>query len=231
MSDDQELDKLLYAVSHDLRAPLRAIEGYASILSEDYAAQLDEEGRRFLQNIRDGATRMAVMIQELTNLSRINRQPLAAGDCDTRQLVDAAWQAVLAKQPATTARLEVQDLPPCRGDAKLLEQLWTQLLDNAAKFSSKVAEPRIRVWGETSADGNETVFHVEDNGAGFDMRYAEKLFNVFQRLHAESQFPGTGVGLATVQRIVLRHGGRAWVQAEPGKGACISFALPRMAAA
>jgi light-regulated signal transduction histidine kinase (bacteriophytochrome) len=223
---DQELDQLLYAISHDLRAPLRAIEGYAAILSEDHAGQLDEQGRRFLQNIRDSATRMAQMIQAFASLSRHNRQPLAAADCDTRKLVDEAWKAVLEKQPGTKARLDIQALPTSWGDARLLEQVWTHLLDNAAKFSSKVADPQITVRGESSPDGAEATFSVEDNGVGFDMRYGDRLFNLFQRLHSESQFPGLGSGLAIVQRVVLRHGGRAWATGEPDKGACFSFALP-----
>lgn len=223
---NKELESFSYSVSHDLRAPLRAIEGYAAILAEDNAAQLDDSGRRYLQNIRDGATRMGVLIQDLLAFSRLNRQALMPTDCDTQALVQGAWQSVRTAHPDRQAQLTVLDLPHCRGDAHLLQQVWVNLLDNAAKYSSKTPEPRITVRAEASEDGREMLFHVEDNGAGFDMRYYDKLFNVFQRLHGESQFPGTGVGLAIVQRIVVRHGGRVFARGEPGKGACFSFALP-----
>ena len=223
---NKELESFSYSVSHDLRAPLRAIEGYAAILAEDNAPQLDDTGRRYLQNIRDGATRMGVLIQDLLAFSRLNRQALNPTDCDTQNLVQAAWQTVRTAHPDMKAQLTVMPLPRCRGDAHLLEQVWINLLDNAGKYSSKTNDPQITVRGELSGDGQEVVFHVEDNGAGFDMRYADKLFNVFQRLHSESQFPGTGVGLAIVQRIIVRHDGRVFARGEPGKGACFSFALP-----
>ena len=223
---NKELESFSYSVSHDLRAPLRAIEGYASILAEDNAAQLDDTGRRYLQNIRDGATRMGTLIQDLLAFSRLNRQALTPVDCETQLVVQAAWRTVRTAHPELMAQLTVLNLPRCRGDTHLLEQVWMNLLDNARKYSSKTPDPHITVRGESSEDGSEVIFHVEDNGAGFDMRYYDKLFNVFQRLHSESQFPGTGVGLAIVQRIIVRHGGRVFARGEPGKGACFSFALP-----
>jgi signal transduction histidine kinase/CHASE3 domain sensor protein len=223
---NRELESFSYSVSHDLRAPLRAIEGYASILAEDNATQLDEAGQRYLQNIRNGATKMGVLIENLLSFSRLNRHAMVPTDCDTPALVQNAWQAVRNAHPETKAQLTVLNLPHCRGDMHLLEQVWINLLDNAAKYSGKSEDPRITVRAESGDDGREIIFHVEDNGAGFDMRYYDKLFNVFQRLHSESQFPGTGVGLAIVQRIVTRHGGRAFARGEPGKGACFSFALP-----
>jgi light-regulated signal transduction histidine kinase (bacteriophytochrome) len=223
-SANKELESFSYSVSHDLRAPLRAIEGYAAILEEDYGAKLDDEGRRFLRNVREGATRMGLLIQGLLAFSRLSRQPLTPAEIDTRLLVQGAWNAIRAAQPQLRAELIVTDLPPSWGDAQLLQQAWTQLLENAVKYSSKVSEPRIAVSGEI--DGREARFHIQDNGAGFDMRYYDKLFNVFQRLHSESEFAGTGIGLAVVQRIIARHGGRVWARSELHKGATFSLALP-----
>lgn len=221
---NRELESFSYTVSHDLRAPLRAVDGYAAMLEEDYGRQFDEEGRRYLRALREGATRMGRLIEDLLTFSRLGRQVLEPGTVETGSLVESAWQAALEANPGSAAVLEVGPLPPTRGDALLLRQVWINLLDNAVKYSSRTAAPRIQVRGEES--GTETVFHVTDNGAGFDMRYYDKLFQVFQRLHSENDFPGTGVGLAIVQRIVARHGGRVWASSQPGQGAVFSFALP-----
>jgi len=222
---NKELESFSYSVSHDLRAPLRAVEGYATILQEDYGAALDEEGRRYVNNIREGATRMGHLIQDLLAFSRLNRQPISPVETDTRQLVQSAWQGIRAAQPQLRTELVVQDLPATWGDARLLQQVWINLLENAVKYSSKADAPRIVVSGGR-AEGNEALFQIQDNGVGFDMRYYDKLFNVFQRLHSESEYSGTGVGLAIVQRVIARHGGRVWARSEPGKGAAFSFALP-----
>jgi PAS domain S-box-containing protein len=222
---NKELESFSYSVSHDLRAPLRAVEGYATILQEDYGAALDDEGRRYLNNIREGATRMGHLIQDLLAFSRLSRQPISPVETDTRMLVQTAWQAIRAAQPQLRAELVVQDLPATWGDARLLQQVWINLLENAVKYSSKADAPRIDVSGGR-AEGNEALFQIQDNGVGFDMRYYDKLFNVFQRLHSESEYSGTGVGLAIVQRVIARHGGRVWARSEPGKGATFSFALP-----
>jgi light-regulated signal transduction histidine kinase (bacteriophytochrome) len=200
------------------------VDGYAAMLEEDYGQQFDEEGRRYLRALREGATRMGRLIEDLLTFSRLGRQVLEPGTVETGSLVESAWQAALEANPGNPAVLEAGPLPPTRGDALLLRQVWINLLDNAVKYSSRTAAPRIQVRGEES--GTETVFHVTDNGAGFDMRYYDKLFQVFQRLHSENDFPGTGVGLAIVQRIVARHGGRVWASSQPGQGAVFSFALP-----
>lgn len=223
---NKELESFSYSVSHDLRAPLRAIEGYAAILDEECGAQLDDAGRDCVASIREGATRMSLLIRDLLGFSRLSRQPLSVAQVDTRQLVLDAWQALRAAQPALQARLELGALPPSWGDARLLSQAWTNLLENAVKYSSKVQAPQVTVGGELAADGSEAVFHVQDNGVGFDMRYYDRLFSVFQRLHSEAEYAGMGVGLAIVQRIIARHGGHIEARSEPGRGATFTFALP-----
>ncbi len=222
---NRELESFSYSVSHDLRAPLRAVDGYAAILEEDYASAFDDEGRRYLRSVRDGAARMGQLIQDLLTFSRLSRQELIPQPVATRSLVDAAWQGVRTSAPsAERVALRIDELPPSNGDPRLLQQVWTNLLENAVKYSSKTAEPAVQISGHT--EKGETVFTVADNGAGFDMRYYDKLFQVFQRLHRDSEYPGTGVGLAIVQRIVARHGGRVWADATPGHGARFSFCLP-----
>jgi signal transduction histidine kinase len=225
-SANRELESFSYSVSHDLRAPLRAVDGYAAVLEEDYAASLDDEGRRYLRAMRDGAARMAQLIQDLLTFSRLGRQELMPLECSTRELVEAAWDAVTLVHPAAArAKLVAGELPASRGDPRLLHQVWVNLLDNAVKYSARVAEPVVEITAGRGSDG-ETVFTVADNGAGFDMKYYDKLFQVFQRLHRDSEYPGTGVGLAIVQRVITRHGGRVWADSSPGKGARFSFSLP-----
>jgi PAS domain S-box-containing protein len=221
---NRELEGFSYSVSHDLRAPLRAVDGYAAILEEDYADRFDDEGRRYLRAVRDGAGRMAQLIQDLLTFSRLSRHELTPHRTGTRGLVEAAWQQVLSASPGITAQLQIADVPDSHGDPRLLTQVWANLLDNAAKYSARAQEPCIRISGHV--EKGEALFCVEDNGAGFDMRYYDKLFQVFQRLHRESEYPGTGVGLAIVQRIVARHGGRVWAESAIGSGARFSFSLP-----
>ena len=221
---NKELESFSYSVSHDLRAPLRAVEGYAAILQEDYGDKLDAEGLRFLNNIRVGATRMGQLIQDLLSFSRLGRQPLTTTQTDSRYIVQSAWETLRTGQSALRTELVIGELPPSYGDPRLLQQVWTNLLENAVKYTDKAEQPRIEVTGEIA--GTEAIFSIRDNGVGFDMRYYDKLFNVFQRLHSETEYAGTGVGLAIVQRVIARHGGRVWAKAEPGKGATFSFALP-----
>lgn len=221
-SANRELESFSYSVSHDLRAPLRAVDGYAAILEEDYGDKFDDEGRRYLRAVRDGASRMGQLIQDLLGFSRLSRQSLQPALTPTRQLVERAWAPIAAS--GTPARLTLGELPPTWGDPQLLLQVWSNLLDNAVKYASRKPTPHVHVEGETRE--REVIFHVRDNGAGFDMRYYDKLFQVFQRLHTESEYPGTGVGLAIVQRIITRHGGRVWAVGRPGEGATFSFSLP-----
>jgi light-regulated signal transduction histidine kinase (bacteriophytochrome) len=218
---NRELESFSYSVSHDLRAPLRAIDGYGRMLEEDHAARLDAEGLRLLAVIRKSSLRMGVLIDDLLDFSRLGRKTLNRAAVDMEALARDAWTELGA---SATVQLTMGVLPSANGDPALLGQVWINLLSNALKYSGRQPSPRIEVAGERS--GADLVYRVSDNGAGFDMRYYDKLFRVFQRLHREDEFPGTGVGLAIVQRIVTRHGGRVWAEAEVGRGAKFSFTLP-----
>ena len=224
MELNKELDAFSYSVSHDLRAPLRAIDGYARMLEEDCADGLNAEGRRLLGVVRTSAGRMGQLIEDLLALSRTGRQQPARLPLDMDRLAREV-AAELAAQHAAAAAVEVAALPPAQGDPGLLRQVWTNLIGNGMKYSGKRERPRVEVGGR--AEEKENVFWVRDNGVGFDMKYAERLFGVFQRLHQADEFPGTGVGLAIVQRVIKRHGGRVWAEASPGEGACFYFSLPR----
>jgi PAS domain S-box-containing protein len=220
----RELESFSYSVSHDLRAPLRAIASFGQMLEEDFGADLDPEAIRYLRVIRDGSARMNQLIDDLLAFSRVGRQALRLSIVDMRALAEDALHDVLQSQPAPNARIHVDALPPCRGDPGVLRQVWINLIANAIKYSAKRELPQVHIGGESN--GRESIYFVQDNGAGFDMRYYNKLFGVFQRLHHDSEFPGTGVGLAIVQRIVVRHGGRVWASGAPDQGARFSFALP-----
>jgi signal transduction histidine kinase len=223
MAANRELDTFSYSVSHDLRAPARAINGYAQMLQEDYAERLDGEGRRLLGVIRASSLRMGQLIDDLLTFSRLGRQAPAKRPVDMAAL---AREVVREVAGDASAAIEVGSLPPAEVDSSLLRQVWINLVGNALKYSSKRADPRIEIGGEEGP--GENLYWVRDNGAGFDMRYADKLFGVFQRLHRADEFPGTGVGLAIVQRVVARHGGRVWAEGRPGEGACFHFSLPRV---
>ena len=217
---NKELESFAYSVSHDLRAPLRAVDGYARMLEEDSAPKLDDDGRRQLAMIRSGSRQMDLLIQDLLALSRLGRQALRSAPLDMAALA----HETLAELPAGKARVTIAELPAASGDRALLKQVWVNLLSNALKYSGKREAPAVEV--SAVASGAEIIFCVRDNGAGFDMRYADKLFGVFQRLHRAEDFPGTGVGLAIVQRIVARHGGRVWAEAKSDQGASFFFTLP-----
>jgi signal transduction histidine kinase len=222
---NQELEAFSYSVSHDLRAPLRTIRSYTSILVEDHGASLNEEGRQLCDRIQAGAATMSQLIDDLLNLSRLSRIEMEPVPVDMQELAAGVYATVGA--PGVEFKLEA--LPGVRGDPRLLRQVWTNLLSNAVKFSSKRERPVIQVSGGESS--TECLYAVRDNGAGFDPAYASKLFEVFQRLHSTREFEGTGVGLAIVKRIVTRHGGRVWAEGAPGQGATFHFALPRKNAA
>ena len=219
---NKELSSFSYSVSHDLRTPLRAVDGYARMLEEDYAARLDDEGRRLLAVIRGSAGRMGDLIDDLLSFSRLGRQPL------TRQSVDSAAlvrEVVDELREGHRAKIDIASLEQAQGDRALLKQVWVNLVGNALKYSSTRDAPRVEIGSQV--EGEENIYWVRDNGAGFDMRYVAKLFGVFQRLHSNEEFAGTGVGLAIVQRVVARHGGRVWAEGKPGEGACFFFSLPR----
>jgi light-regulated signal transduction histidine kinase (bacteriophytochrome) len=217
---NKELDSFSYSVSHDLRAPLRAVNGYAQILEEDYASRVDDEGRRLIGRVRSSGERMGQLIDDLLEFSRLARQEPVRSRIDMAELA----REVAAEVGAGPAAIEIAPLPHALGDRSLLRQVWANLIGNAVKYSGKSERPRVQVGGRSEAAQN--VYWVRDNGTGFDMRYADKLFRVFQRLHRADEFPGTGVGLAIVQRVVDRHGGRVWAEGVPREGACFYFSLP-----
>jgi PAS domain S-box-containing protein len=223
-ASNKELESFSYSVSHDLRSPLRAIDGFSRILQEDYAGKLDDESRRLLGVIRDNSQKMGRLIDDLLEYSRLGRKPLSTVEIDMKRLVEEVL-GELQVSGEKPPRLVLGALPPARGDAMLVKQAWANLMGNAIKFSSKREQPVIEVSGHES--GAESVYCVKDNGAGFDMQYYNKLFSVFQRLHRAEEFPGTGVGLAIVQRVITRHGGRVWAEGKVNEGATFYFALPK----
>jgi PAS domain S-box-containing protein len=220
---NKELEAFSYSVSHDLRAPLRAVDGFSHALLEDYGSQLDDTARDYLLRVRAGTQRMAELIDDLLQLSRVSRSGLNKQTVDISALAQDAMQQLQRHQMRQDAAVTIIPGLTAQADSNLLRIVLENLLDNAWKYTSKTPNPRIEFGATEEADG--TVYYVRDNGAGFDMRYADKLFGTFQRLHREREFPGTGIGLATVQRIIHRHGGRIWAQGEVGKGATFFFTL------
>ena len=221
---NRELEAFSYSVSHDLRAPLRAIEGYAHILREDHAEKLDEEGKRLLQIIVDNVNRMDALIKALLNLSRISRSELDRRPVDMTALAAEAYKALADAEIRQSFQFNLSPMPPARGDATLLRQVWLNLLSNAIKFTRPCAQRTIDVGAEVG-DG-EVVYFIKDSGVGFDPRYESQLFGVFQRLHRVEDFEGIGIGLAIVQRVIHRHTGRVWAESQPGQGASFYFSLP-----
>jgi signal transduction histidine kinase len=219
----KELESFTYTVSHDLRAPIRVVEGFARILQEDYGDRLDRIGHDHLQRILSAAARMTQMIDALLGLSRLSGQPVVPEQVDLSRLADTIVEELRAGDPQRAANVVVQPGMTVEGDRTLLRVMLENLIGNAWKYTGKRPEARIE-FGCTGT-GVEAVWCVADNGEGFDMRFADRLFGVFQRLHGSAEFPGTGVGLATVQRIVRRHGGRVWADSEPGRGSRFYFTL------
>ncbi|HTQ36172.1 MAG TPA: response regulator [Steroidobacteraceae bacterium] len=223
----QDLESFSYSISHDLRAPLLFVKDFAARLEHDYAERLGEEGRHVLQVIGDGCRSMDEMVVGLLAFSRATRQPLNLRQLDMLPVVRTAVAEARAAWPEPEAEVEIGELPAAAADPAVIRHVWGNLVGNAFKYSARRNPPRIRISGRVA--GAETIYSVEDNGAGFDMQYADKLFGVFKRLHSSKEFQGTGVGLAIAHRIIARHGGRIWVQAEPDKGARFEFALPATA--
>ncbi len=222
---NKELESFSYSVSHDLRAPLRAIDGFSRILQDDYCDRLDHEGTRYLKIVRDNAKRMGELIDDLLNLSRWNRKELLRRPVLVNNLIQ---QILVDFKPEINERqieLIIADLPNCEADNSLLTQVWINLIANAIKYTGKTENPCIEIGCQIIDD--QDVYFIRDNGAGFDMQYADKLFGVFQRMHLEKDFEGTGIGLAIVQRIIQRHGGRVWANAETNQGANFYFTIPK----
>ena len=221
---NKELESFSYSVSHDLRVPLRALDGFSLILLEEHGGEVGAEGKRLLQVIRSSAQEMGQLIDDLLSFSRFGRLQMERSEVDMNGLARKLVAELLALEGPRRPRVEIADLPATQGDRRMLRQVFVNLVANALKFTRHQADPRVTVGGYAAA--SERVYFVRDNGVGFDMRYADKLFNVFQRLHSTEEFEGTGVGLAIVQRIVHRHGGRVWAEGEVGRGATFYFALP-----
>lgn len=222
---NDELEAFSYSVAHDLRAPLRHIAGFSAVVLKDHSAQLDQEGRSLLGRVGAAVQRMADLIDGLLALSRTARGQLARGPVDLSPEAKAIFSRLRLTEPDRDVVVEVAESMPANGDPLLLEALLENLLGNAWKFTSK--KPRAHI--EVGIDETKTppIYFVRDDGAGFDMAWADKLFGVFQRLHARDSFPGTGIGLATVQRIVRKHGGRIWAESEVDRGATFYFTLDR----
>lgn len=218
-----ELEAFSYSVSHDLRAPLRSMDGFSRILEERHGPAMSADARAQLGRIRNAAHRMGRLIDELLRFSRLSRQPLRRRRVNLRRLVNEALEELAEECQGRDVEISVADLPCCSADPGLLKQVLLNLLQNALKFTRNRPVARIEIGARL--DGGQTIVFVRDNGAGFDMRYADKLFGVFQRLHRALEYPGTGVGLAICQRIIHRHGGRIWAEASPDVGATLSFTL------
>ena len=220
---NKEMEAFTYTVSHDLRAPLRAINGFSAMLLRDYESALGEEGSRLARIVRSEAQRLGQLIDDLLNLSRLGRTKLQPIHLDMEALVLNVFKSLSAAESASDIDFRLNELPPAYGDPTQIRQVWQNLLSNAIKFSAKRTMPIIEVGG--SLQGNEVCYYVQDNGIGFDMRYANKLFDVFQRLHSQQEFTGTGVGLAIVYQAVHRNGGHIWAESHLNEGATFYFTL------
>lgn len=220
----RELEAFSYSVSHDLRAPLRAIDGFSRIVWEEYANQLDAEGREYLRLVRENTRQMGQLIDDLLAFSRLNRQAIQPQPLDMDSVVQHALAGFASEIERRAVNVALAPLAPCAGDAAMLRLVWVNLIANALKYTRH--QPHVEISIGSRQEGQELIYFIRDNGIGFDMRYAHKLFGVFQRLHRAEEYEGNGVGLATVQRVIHRHGGRVWGESSPGQGAKFAFALP-----
>jgi signal transduction histidine kinase len=221
---NKELEAFTYSVSHDLRTPLRAINGYSLILREDYTESLDEEGRRYLDLVVRNTQRMSQLIDDLLSFSRASRMKFEVEAVDMGHLAQEVFDELREAVTSRNISLRVGDLPCVHGDSAMIRQVFRNLIGNAVKFTARQQEAVIEVLG--AVEGTENVYTVKDNGAGFNMSFVNKLFGVFERLHSNEEFEGTGIGLAIVKRIIERHGGRVWAEGKAGEGAAIHFTLP-----
>lgn len=220
---NKELESFSYSVSHDLRSPLRSLMGYSQILGEDYADKVDDEGKRLLQVIQRNALKMNALIDDLLEFSRLGKKELGRAEVDMNELVGHVIDDMKGGMERTV-EFHVDQLPAVKADPSLITQVWTNLISNAVKYSGKKSNPKVDV-GSYRDNGN-VVYFVKDNGAGFEMAYADKLFGVFQRLHKKEEFDGTGIGLAIIHRVITRHGGKVWAEAKVDEGATFYFSLP-----
>ena len=220
---NKELEAFSYSVSHDLRAPLRAIDGFSRILIEEHAQEQTSEAQEYLQLVRENTLKMGRLVDDLLAFSRLSRQPLKVQHVEPAILVRHVLDDLRNEQEVRRIEVSIGDLPSCQADPALLKQVWVNLLSNAIKYTRTREPARIEIGYQQTAE--EQIYFVRDNGVGFDMKYVNKLFGVFQRLHRAEEYEGTGVGLAIVQRIIQRHGGRVWVEAEVDKGAIFYFTI------
>jgi len=221
---NRELEAFSYSVSHDLRAPLRTIDGLLNVIQEDFGASVPAEARQHIEAISSQATRMGELIEDLLRLSRLGREPLQKRSVDMGALVQEVVGELRAGEAARNLEIRIGSLPLAQADPSLLRQVWVNLVANALKFTRRREQAIITIEGAEGAEGR--LYSVRDNGAGFDPQRADRLFGIFQRLHGAKEFEGTGVGLSIVRRIIERHGGRIWAQGEPDRGAAFHFTLP-----
>jgi light-regulated signal transduction histidine kinase (bacteriophytochrome) len=221
----KELEAFTYSISDDMRGPLRAIDGFSRVLMEEYPDKLDSEGKRLLNIIRQNAQSLSELIVGLLTFSHLGRQALEQTDVNMEDLAKSVFDEIQAANQKRTLVLELQALPPAFGDRTMIRQVLFNLVSNAFKFTRPKQNPAIEIGFQDG--GNQHTYYVRDNGVGFDMQYSNKLFGVFQRLHNVEEFEGAGVGLALVQRIVLRHGGRVWAEGKVNAGATFYFSLPK----
>jgi len=221
---NKELESFAYSVSHDLRAPLRAIEGYSRMILKQQGTQFDENTKRQFDVIRNNTKMMGQLIDDRLALSRLGREALSLSRLNMEELTREVWEELKANNPDKPIDLRIGHVPPGMGDRSLIKQVLVNILSNASKFTRVREVPLIEVGG--CVKDAEVVYHIRDNGIGFDMQYHDKLFGVFQRLHSTADYEGTGVGLAIVHRIINRHGGRIWAEGEVDKGATFYFTLP-----
>lgn len=222
---NKELEAFSYSVSHDLRSPLRHINGYVDLLNQRYRAGLDDKARHYLDSVSEASKQMGTLIDDLLKFSRAGRKELSSTELDFNTIILEVLEEMKPVLKERKINWDIQDLPKVNGDYSLMKLVWTNLIDNAVKYSRNQQEARISIVYKQEA--NDLIFCITDNGVGFDMKHAQKLFGVFQRLHSQDEFEGTGIGLANVQRIIYKHSGKVWAEAEPGKGARFYFSLPK----
>jgi light-regulated signal transduction histidine kinase (bacteriophytochrome) len=222
---NKELESFSYSVSHDLKAPLRALIGYSSMLKEEHESKLDEEANWIIDVIVEKTNIMKQLIDDLLNFSKITKLDIVNSSVDMKGLAEQCEAEVLQTETKIKYNITVLSIPSCKGDAGMLKQVWHNLISNAIKYSSKNKKPEIEIGATEQQD--KIVYYIRDNGAGFDMRYVDKLFGVFQRLHRQDEFEGTGVGLALAKRIISKHGGEIWAASILNEGASFYFSIPK----
>jgi len=222
---NQELEAFSYSVSHDLRAPIRAINGYMTILLEDYGPKLDEEGLRLANKVLDGATEMGAMVDDLLDFFRLGRKEITRTEVQMKTMLEEICKTCTEHESNRDIEITIPELPAIRGDGPMLRQVFINLVSNAVKYTRNKERAKIDIG--FSEESGSIVYHIKDNGAGFDMKYYDKLFGVFQRLHGQDEFEGNGIGLAIVERVAARHGGRVWAEAAPNEGATFYVELTK----